>query len=134
MPTLWDINVFYRSVNEEFLRTPFFRKKKEKKKILFSPLPPFSPHFVCSAFVCGVLLGISNEKGKNRGAGVGAVGSPPAPTAQPGQGAQVHPSSRGGRFARDGEKKTHFGHVKLPPRRKSCPVTPCAGRDASARL
>lgn len=93
VPTLWDINVFYRSVREEFLRTPFFRKKE--KTPLLSP-SPFSPHFVCSGFVCGMLLGISNEKGKNGGAGV--LGSPPAPTAQPGQGAQVRPGPHAGRF------------------------------------
>lgn len=56
-------------MNEEFLCTPFFGKKREK--IPFSPLPPspFSPHFVCRGFVCGVLLGIPNEPGRNRGWG-----------------------------------------------------------------
>lgn len=50
VPTVQDINVFYRSVNEEFLRTPFFKKKK---KILFSPLPP-SP---CTLFAVALSAG-----------------------------------------------------------------------------
>lgn len=73
VPTLGDINVFSRSVNEEFLCTPFFKKKKreEEKKILFPPFPPSSPHFVCSGFVCGMLLGIPNEQGRNCDGGRG---------------------------------------------------------------
>lgn len=70
VPTVQDINVFYRSVNEEFLRTPFFKKKK--KNPLLSP-SPFSMHFVCSGFVCWMLLGISNEIERNR-SGSGAAG------------------------------------------------------------
>lgn len=101
VPTLRDINVFYRSVNEEFLRTPFFKKKGEKKKKnpLLSP-SPLLPHFVCSGFVCGMLLGISNEKGKNcshGGRGGGHCFPLPAPTVKLLQGAQVCCSSHAGR-------------------------------------
>lgn len=50
VPTAQDINAFYRSVNGEFLHTPFFaEKKKIKKKFLLSPLPPA---LCLQSFVC----------------------------------------------------------------------------------
>ncbi|XP_061317946.1 syntaxin-8 isoform X5 [Pezoporus flaviventris] len=52
VPTLGDINVFYRSVNEEFLRTPFFQKKRRKrKKNPLLSLPPFLPT-LCLQWLC----------------------------------------------------------------------------------
>lgn len=48
VPTVQDINVFYRSVNEEFLRTPFFKKKKKKSSSLPFPLL----HALCLQWLC----------------------------------------------------------------------------------
>lgn len=76
VPTLRDINVFYRSVNEEFLRTPFFKKKGEKKKkILFSPLPPFSRTLFAVALSVGCCWAFLMRRGRIAAMGAGAVGT-----------------------------------------------------------
>lgn len=116
----WDINVFYRSVNEEFLCTPFFGKKKGKNPLL--PPSPFSPHFVCRGFVCRVLPGIPNEPGRNRGWGRPWVlhrGWDRAPGV-------AAPTQAG--IAEQEEGKCSSGHAELPDvlpsRRQSCAVPP----------
>lgn len=54
VPTLWDINVFYRSVREEFLRTPFFRKKeKNPSSVPFPLLPALCLQWLCLRDVAG---------------------------------------------------------------------------------
>lgn len=77
--------------------------------------------------------------------GAGAVGTVPASSTH-GEAVvgcsgvwQLSPwQGLGMEIAKEGKKKACFGHVKLtdllPPRRKSCPVTPRAGRDASVLL
>lgn len=81
------------------------------------PFPPFSPHFVCSGFVCGVLLGISNEKGKNcraRDRGGGHSSPLPAPSGTLLQGSQV-PCWQGSgvKISMERRKKGSFWSLKL---------------------
>lgn len=47
VPTVQDINVFCRSVNEEFLCTPFFKKKKKSSSLPFPLL-----HALCLQWLC----------------------------------------------------------------------------------
>lgn len=62
VPTAQDINAFYRSVNGEFLRAPFFKKKKkgEKKKGKKKRNPPLSPS-PCTLFAELCLLRVAGH-------------------------------------------------------------------------
>lgn len=57
VPTAQDINAFYRSVNGEFLHTPFFAEKKKNKK----KIPPLSPS-PCTLFAELCLLSVAGHR------------------------------------------------------------------------